>query len=124
MTRSLRMRGLALVVGLVACLATPGVALAHGYAHHEAHEHATPSALGLGELSSPQHEHGHAHNSAGGGISARSTSLQPAIVTNLTIACETVVTVTRSRVLPAGCQAPPHSGEPPPLHTRAPPAAL
>lgn len=52
MRRSPLSRLTALVMAMLVGLSAPGLALAHGYAHHEASEHA-------------QHEHGHGHHHSG-----------------------------------------------------------
>ena len=129
-TRTLTSRAFAFLVALIAGLAAPGSAVAHGFAHHEAHEH----ALAHGNDAAPSRAfvadhnddaHGHAHPQLAYAAAAKRPELaQPAAIlpcgTTLALDLMSVEPAARKVVAAARPRADPAHG--PPGSPRAPPS--
>lgn len=123
MLRFMRRGWLALTIALSSSLATPAVALAHGYAHADLAAHESPGHHdqdGQAGLSSPSDSGaGHQH----GTIAIGTKSFGPivALPTTAVAGISWVVLVPRRACVPRAWHIP-CSAEPPPNLTRAPPA--
>ena len=123
MPRSNLARFVALTFGLLGSLATPGLAMTHGYAHGELTEHSSfEAAHASASVVSPiDHEAHHPHGAVTTGMTSRGTELSVA-----SPSCPAVflvlVGLPNERVRAAKTQDPFCSAEPPPNPTRAPPS--
>jgi hypothetical protein len=122
-SRSTLARFVALTYGLLGSLATPGLAMAHGYAHGELTEHSSFEAAhaAMPAVSPIDHEAHHPHGAVTTAMTSRGTELSVA-----SPACPAVflclVALPNERVRAAKTQDPFCSAEPPPNPTRAPPS--
>ena len=129
MQRPCSSRIVAALLALVAGLVVPGSAVAHGFAHHEAHEH----ALAHGANADPagaviDHDDsasGHAHPQLAYAATKRPESAPPAAVvpcgTTRTLDLAVVSTAARTIVAAARPRADP--AQAPPASPRAPPCS-
>lgn len=126
-TRLVIVRLLVLACGLIASLATPVLALAHGYAHHELMEHSAPAThhASEGAVVSPQ-EHGpeHQHASVTAGLTARWSSPSLALLSATVLAPLAQIVLAPDDSCAPSSRVVPYSAEPPPNLTRAPPGDL
>ena len=139
MRRSPLSRAVAAVLAIIASLAVPGSALAHGFAHHEAHEHAlageggahghaAATATRAVRAAHDDGDHlGHTHPQLGYAVAKRAESAPaPAAIvpggTTLALDLTTVASTARTIVAAARPRADPAHG--PPASPRAPPSRL
>lgn len=123
MPRSALARMLALVIALIASLATPGLAFAHGYAHSELAEHATSTAHHASGMAvspvDPEPAHQHAAAATG---TARWSAPSPAIQAVAEPLSFKIDIEADKRTFEPRSQPPLHSADLPPSPSRAPPA--
>lgn len=120
------LRLLALGAGICASIAGSLVSLAHGYAHHEAAEHAAHHDVGLDTdqltIGGDDHDEGHAHPSLGQWTFTRSVKqLQAAIAAQPVTITFADVAARETRDAPVPNESPPDPPGVSPAHSRAPP---
>lgn len=134
MRRSRGARLFALMTALVASLSAPGVALSHGYAHHEAHEHAEtahadPSGIAddhaaAAESAGREQPSDHGHPEIAGCVCARFTFAPVGLLSAHIGFDDACVTASDQSTSWRSPDRPPAASHPPPLHSRAPPALI
>lgn len=118
----------AILAGLVTSLSAPGLALAHGHAHHELVEHSvqtqrTPPAIDGAATGGEDARHdGHGHPSIDPGLFSRLVQLSPALVApNVTLVDCAIVLTDALAVSPVPFESPPAWCSTRPEQPRAPP---
>lgn len=131
MGRSRVARILSLIIGMTASLGTPGLAVTHGYSHHEQHEHEAhtaasqaglPVATDLTPLADPGPAEEHGHPDLRGVVCARNAQVASALPAMLVTLPPATVLVPTMGPISAEPERPPASAHPPPSSSRAPPA--
>jgi hypothetical protein len=123
-------RVFAVLVGLMASLATSGLAVTHGLAHHERHEHhaAIPDAHavagGLATTVAAASQPDHDHPCIAGTLSTRTTAVGPAVLSVAIWLLSQSDVVADARPVPERSEPPPGRAETPPSNPRAPPASV
>jgi hypothetical protein len=132
MSRLLLGRAFAVMVGLTASFATPGLAVAHGLAHHEHHEHrehhssiadthamTDDAEIGVAAASDKDHD----HPCLSGTLSTRTTAVGPATLSVAIWLLSQRDVVADAQPIPERSEPPPDRADSPPPNLRAPPAS-
>lgn len=121
---------LAVVTGLATFLATPGLAVAHGYAHNELREHAftdatehnVAAAHDATSIRPADHHHDHGHPSVDRGLFAPFVQLFAALTSHSVALAElSALSASASVPPPAPFESPPQNANGLPAPSRSPP---
>ena len=121
----------ALLAGLVMSLTAPALAMAHGHAHHELHEHSAETHHGgvavekLATLGEDAQHDGHGHATVDPRLLSRLAQLMPALTApSVTLNGFDALSTAASVAPPVPCESPPDPVSTRPQQPRAPPALL
>ncbi len=127
MPRSALARLIALTIGLVASLVTPGLAVSHGYAHGEEAEHSAPATHPSSVtvlVSQTDHESHHQHGTVTAAVTTRWSAPSPAVLAGAVFVSLQRAESTGERTVGPRSLVAPSSADPPPNPSRAPPVRL